>query len=280
MFRHGYKLIVGALFSGAIWLLIPGDDAHSFSSGAPAGYCNSPANPGSTCFTCHNTGPTPITLPGMITSNIPVNGYTPGNTYTITATVNGAGHNRFGFEISPQDPSGNLVGSMNDLGTETIFQQSGVYITHSSNSLLNNDFKTWQFEWTAPAAGSGSVTFYGAFNISNNDGSYTGDTILLSTAIFPEDSGLFVNSIAANAIATSAFFAEGMLHVRNVAPKSKRIQVIDHTGRTIWESGEIYSAYFQPEIQFVLPASLSSGVYIVSIVTDNKTWSSKITTIK
>lgn len=278
--RIGYKIIIALILFGGIWFVVPGDNAHSFSAGAPPGYCNSPASPGSTCFTCHNTGPAPVTVPGMITSNIPLNGYTPGLTYTITATVTGIGHNRFGFEISPQDSNGNLVGSMSDLGSETTFQQSGVYITHSSNSVLNNDFKSWQFEWTAPVAGSGNVTFYGAFNISNNDGSYTGDTVLLSTATFPEDSGLFVNQPVPESEITTAWIMYGTLHIKGVVAKTNRIQLIDYTGKTCWQSDEIYSEAYQSEMQFELPTTLSSGVYVVSLESGIRTWSSKIINVK
>lgn len=280
MFRISYKIIVALVLVAGVWFAVPGDNAHSYSAGAPAGYCNAPASPGSTCFTCHNDGPAPVTVPGLITSNIPVNGYSPGNTYTITATVTGIGHQRFGFEISPQDLNGNLVGSMSDLGSETTFQQSGIYITHSSNSLLNNDFKSWQFEWTAPAAGSGNVTFYGAFNITNNDGSYTGDTVLLSTATFPEDSGLYVGEHNDGSVNPVAWMTDGKLHVKGVAAKTEHIQLVDYTGKLCWESNEIYSEAYQSEMQFELPSTLSAGVYVVSMESGVRTWSLRIINVK
>lgn len=278
MSRISYKLLIVLIIGTGAWLAVSSDNAHSFSAGAPPGYCDAPASPGSTCFTCHNTGPAPATIPGLITSNIPVNGYTPGNTYTITATITGVGHNRFGFEISPQDLNGNLVGSMSDLGSETTFQQAGTYITHSSNSVLNNDIKTWQFEWIAPTAGSGNVTFYGAFNISNNDGSYTGDTIVLSTAIFPEDSGLYVAD-ENPFVTTSVFTYSGKLFVKSVAAETKRIRLIDYNGKICWESGDIYSESYQSEVQFELPGSLTTGIYVVSLENGNRMWSTKIINI-
>jgi hypothetical protein len=274
MKKSFYKFGFVGLATLVLWLVVPADDARSFSAGAPAGYCNSPASPGSTCFTCHSSGPSPITIPGMITSNIPLNGYVAGSTYTITATVNGQGHNRFGFEITPQDLSGNLVGSMNDLGPETMFQQSGMYITHSSNSLLNNDSKTWQFEWTAPAAGSGSVTFYGAFNITNNDGSYTGDTVVLSTSTFYEDSGLSVTSLNPGNI-TSVYLSSGSLVVRNCKAEVSTIRLFDCYGKEVWSS-ETYPGDRQDEMKFELPLALSRGIYIVQMEGYNYRWAQKI----
>lgn len=279
MVRISYKILIALFLVAGVWFAVPSDDAHSFSAGAPPGYCDAPASPGSTCFTCHNDGPAPISIPGLITSNIPVSGYTPGNTYTITATITGVGHDRFGFEVSPQDSNGNLVGSMSDLGTETMFQQSGVYITHSSNSVLNADFKSWQFEWIAPAAGSGAVTFYGAFNITNNDGSYTGDTIVLSTATFPEDSGLYVSEQGNPFANTVAFTSAGKLFVRGVAAETKHIVLTDYSGKICWESGDIYSESYQSEVQFELPASLATGIYVVTLESGTRTWSTKIINI-
>jgi hypothetical protein len=99
----------------------------------------------------------------MITSNIPTSGYTPGSTYTITATVTGAGDK--GFQISPQNISGTLLGSLiAGTGSKIV----GVkYITHTSPKTTNT--ATWTFQWIAPIAGTGNVTFYGAFAITKYD---------------------------------------------------------------------------------------------------------------
>lgn len=271
-----FKIVIAFTTIAATVAVFNSNTARSFSSGAPAGYCNSPANPGATCHACHSSGPAPATIPGMITSNIPVSGYAPGTTYTITATVSRQGHTRFGFEISPQDLNGNLVGSMGDLGTETTFQQSGMYITHSSNSLLSNDTKTWQFEWTAPASGSGSVTFYGAFNITNNDGSYTGDTIVLSTSTFPEDINLFTAETNNTPGAPSAFADHNSLYLHNVPAQTSTISLVDDAGKTCWQSEEIYADAFQEYGQFALPSDLPAGIYIVRMQSPSYSWCSRI----
>src|SRR6185295_20076410 len=81
-------------------------------NGALPGYTGSPFDT-KTCSngpTCHGGAPTPLT--GLITSNIPVSGYLADSTYTVTATVSSANVVRFGFEISPQDPAGNLLGTI------------------------------------------------------------------------------------------------------------------------------------------------------------------------
>ena len=65
---------------------------------------------------------------------------------------------------------------------------SGKYITHvhPTGTTGTANSKTWSFNWTAPAAGTGDVTFYGAFNAANGDNNFTGDVISTSTLVIPE----------------------------------------------------------------------------------------------
>ncbi len=139
-------------------LLAP--NAISNPTGAPAGNTGSPSD-GTTCAeSCH--GGSAVTQAGLITSNIPTAGYTPGSTYTITASVSGSGNK--GFQVSPQSTSGTLLGSL-IAGTGS--QIVGIkYVTHSSAKSASA--ASWTFQWIAPAAGTGSVTFYGAFAITQS----------------------------------------------------------------------------------------------------------------
>lgn len=130
-----------------------------YPTGAPAGVSSSPSD-GATCAKsgCHGG---PVTaMSGIITSNVPVAGYTGGITYTITATFSGSAGVNKGFEISPQNSAGTLLGTL-IAGTGTKLTGSGKYITHSTP--ISADPAVWSFQWTAPAKGTGTVTFYGSF---------------------------------------------------------------------------------------------------------------------
>jgi hypothetical protein len=160
----------------------------SSGAGAPAGRTGSPGDGGLTCYngTCHNTGPAPTLQAGWISSNIPGTGYVPGNTYNIIATATRAGHTKFGFEISPQSPTGTYLGTMIDTSIQTQIV-STKYITHTSSGTTGTSgFHTWAFNWTAPSIGTGTVTFYGAFNITNAQSNSSGDTIYTSTLAVAE----------------------------------------------------------------------------------------------
>ena len=139
-------------------LLAP--NAISNPTGAPAGNTGSPSDATTCAESCH--GGSAVTQAGLITSNIPTAGYTPGSTYTITASITGSGNK--GFQVSPQNTAGTLLGSL-IAGTGS--QIVGIkYITHSS--AKSSTAATWTFQWIAPAAGTGSVTFYGAFAITQS----------------------------------------------------------------------------------------------------------------
>ena len=135
-----------------------GDENSDYPSGAPAGYTGSPGD-GKNCTQCHNGSASNVA--DWITSDIPPEGYTPGTNYSITVTVTGSGWK--GFEVSPQNVPGDLLGTLT-AGANNHLTGSGKYVTQNARSNANP--ATWSFTWTAPAAGTGPVTFYGAFCVS------------------------------------------------------------------------------------------------------------------
>jgi hypothetical protein len=170
-----YFTVLFSIFLSLIVILMAsfgGSDLKN-SGGAPPGYTNSPGD-GLNCSHC--MGGTPVAVTGWITSNIPVTGYVPGATYTISVTATGSGNK--GFEVSPQDISGTLIGTLT-AGTGNKLVGGGKYVTHSSAQSGNP--ATWNFQWTAPASGAGSVTFYGSFAVGKPNTKTTTMTVSQST---------------------------------------------------------------------------------------------------
>ncbi|MCX6251184.1 MAG: T9SS type A sorting domain-containing protein [Bacteroidetes bacterium] len=128
------------------------------SNGSPSGYTGSPGD-GHTCTSCH--GGSSSTVTGWITSNVPTAGYTGGTTYTITITATGTGHK--GFEVSPQNAAGTQLGTM-IAGSGSKLVGGTKYCTH--NSAPTGDPTVWTCSWTAPIAGTGTVTMYGAIVVT------------------------------------------------------------------------------------------------------------------
>lgn len=149
-------LVLGVFFIGF-------NQLNSNPTGAPAAYTGSPAD-GQTCANsgCHNATTTIAT--NNLTTNVPTAGYTPGQSYTITITINGTSA-RKGFEVSPQNSDGVMQGTIaSGVGSKIVGSK---YVTHTAYKTSNPS--TWTFTWTAPIKGTGTVTVYGAFvnGISN-----------------------------------------------------------------------------------------------------------------
>ncbi len=140
------------------------------SNGAPAGYTGSPGD-GHNCTSCHGGTAVPVT--GWITTNIPAQGYTAGNSYTITVTVTGTGNK--GFEVSPQNATGTQLGVL-AAGTGSKLVGGTKYVTHTSPGSYSGT-AIWNFTWTAPAAGTGSVTLYGAMVVGQPNVKITTTTV-------------------------------------------------------------------------------------------------------
>jgi hypothetical protein len=156
----------------------------SLPTGAPAAVANDPASGSSNCTNCH--AGTATTTTGWITSTIPASGYVPGTTYTITGTVTSPGRTIFGFQISPQNPNGTLVGSLiitNATATKIV---STKYVTHTQGGNSGTNTRSWSFDWTAPTSGAGPVTFYGSFLGGNNNASSSGDLTYITSSTFQQ----------------------------------------------------------------------------------------------
>lgn len=169
------KIIYSTIAIFAITVSISAfNSATSEPTGAPAGKTGSPGDGGATCQAsgCHSGAPTVV--PGIITSNVPITGYVGGTTYSITVTTSGTGNK--GFQVSPQDLTGKLLGTL-IAGSGQKLVGGGKYVTHTTPKTSAT--ATWTFQWIAPVAGTGDITFYGAFAITDK-------STKKSTLVIPE----------------------------------------------------------------------------------------------
>jgi hypothetical protein len=172
-------------------LAILATTAFGRSTGAPAGRTGAP--PGDNCTGCH--GGTPNTGPGSIKIEFPGGGsYMPGNTYKVRVTVADPAGARWGFQVTARMGADKLTKAGNfaiDNATTTQFAPGsavGEYVTHTAagTSAGTSGSSTWEVSWTAPAAGSGLVTFYAAGNAANNSGTNQGDLIYMTSLAITE----------------------------------------------------------------------------------------------
>lgn len=254
--------------------------AHSNDTGAPSGRTGSPGD-GMNCTNgCHVGASNPFTNPGMISTNIPAGGYTPGATYTITATSVSPGPTtplRYGFEISPQNAAGAQRGTLVVTNSsETQLIGGTKYITHTfAGSAPSAGAKTWTFDWIAPAAGSGTVTFYGAFVFGNGNNSNIGDLVALSTLPISEAVvGINEVSYAADNWSVYPNPVTDKLQITNSLLKEGKfdITIFDVTGKKVKEI-KAYDLYQKNAIDI---AELNNGIYILNIATEKGVINKKI----
>lgn len=267
-------VIVGVV-SGAFY------PAASNDTGAPIGNTGSPADN----HTCARSGCHPGTatfIADLITSDVPLTGYVPGTTYTITASVSDPAINKFGFQISPQSVSGTQLGtlSITDV-TNTKFAVPGTkYVTHTlTGTTATNHTCTWSFGWTAPAVGTGDVTFYGAFNFSNSNGQTTGDVIHTSTLTVPEAVTAGVGepaSVAALNVYPNPVTDYVRIGYYLQQSQSVRISLFDLSGK---EVALLMNQEQQSGVNsqsFSINNSISAGIYILRLETGGQYYTRKI----
>lgn len=153
-----------------------------YPDGSPGGRTGSPGDGGANCTGCHSDFST-INQTGWITSPIIGTGYTPGEEYAIIVIGIDSEPDKWGFEATAEDQTGNKVGTF-DPGMTGMTQlcNSNSAITHTllGNIPLADTGTVWFFNWTAPSESVGDITFYAAINAADGTGNTSGDQIYLS----------------------------------------------------------------------------------------------------
>ena len=170
----------------AIFLLLT-PNVFSKLNGSPGAKTGSPMD-GNNCTACHDDG-TINTGSGILSvaTNIPVQGYTAGQTYAITVQMSQSSISRFGFEITCEE--GNFgsakTGSFGITdNTNTKFVNNNDAVTHKQAGTTSN---AWTMNWTAPQSGvSGGIVFYVSAIAANNNGNNNGDEVYTTSRPFPE----------------------------------------------------------------------------------------------
>lgn len=234
---------------GGMEILYPG--------GAPAGYSGSPHD-GKNCTHCH--GGTATHMDSLITSNIPATGYMPGETYDITATVSGSG--KKGFEISPQNFIGGILGTLHS-GAGTKLIGNGDYITHSSGNNANP--AVWHFTWTAPAEGTGDVVFYGAFAIRESQTKLS--SLAVQEVVTPG-----IQQIAFSGLSVYPNPVHQKLHVAYTlsSPETVEMKLFSGLGNRSLSLFSSRQETGKHSLQFVIPYNFPKGTTLLEITVDKK----------
>jgi hypothetical protein len=198
------KSFLALLFSTIVGIIIFSTTAYTNNNGR-AGNTGSPGE--TACNNCHNTnalnsggGNVRISSP-----NMPNWTYLPGNTYTINVTVKKAGVAKFGFgfeALLPNGANGGLISTNSSSNAKTLNAtvqgNSRTNAVHKQPNHFGTDSLVFSFQWTAPNAGTGNITFYAAGNASNSGNNSSGDFIYTSNQLITEASTTQIQQVYGN----------------------------------------------------------------------------------
>ena len=129
--------------------------------------------------------------------------YVPGTIYHMTATVARAGNPLFGMGLEALTTTNSNAGTLAITNSSTqikSFTVNGVSrknVVHTLNGGNMANAKTFEFDWTAPNANIGNVTFYYAGVASNADGEEsTGDHVYTGSQVVTPALSTSINEIA------------------------------------------------------------------------------------
>ena len=255
-----------ALF--AIAFMSTKDNAHTFSTGAPAANTASPGDDGATCNTanCHSG---PAAGSG---ENIAISVLQPldQGAYRISIEVSNSGgmqYEKVGFQACVEDDFGNKIGEISLVDpTRTKFPNGNSdYITHTfTGTAPSDDFShLWEFDWTPPANFEGqAANVYVASILSNNNNQNNGDVHVTNHYVFNvgvsiEEPGLFDFSVYPNP-------AKDEIHISFSQKQQEDLVILlyDFKGsETVLFDGK----WNQNVESIVLPSHISSGLYTLEV---------------
>ncbi|MBL0105205.1 MAG: T9SS type A sorting domain-containing protein [Bacteroidetes bacterium] len=164
------------------------------SDNGRAGRTGSPGE--ATCTDCHadyneNDGVGSISISGITGGT-----YTPGTTYNMSITVSRSGSTVFGLGCEVLTASNTNAGTLvitnsaqTQLKSATVSSVSRQSVVHQLDGGFTSNSHTFNFNWTAPAAGTGPVTFYYSSIAGNHDGNESGDYVYTSSMALTESGG-------------------------------------------------------------------------------------------
>lgn len=253
------NLLLVILFT-AVLILISYENVVTFASGAPDGKTGAPTE--GTCISCHagtvnsGTGTAAISLNDSV--------YAVNQSYTVTVSITQTGVTKSGFELTAMDASNNKIGTFTLINSANT--KGTTYITHTSAGTASN---SWTVTWKAPSTNVGAVTFYAAFNASNNDGGSGGDNIYTKSLAVNPATGTSMpetDNIPDALIKTYPNPALGDLNISYEVKKTSNVEVylLDVAGKKIKTfSSENKNAGICTDNIYV--GDLSSGIYFVRI---------------
>ena len=242
------------LFVALPILLIALISATLNSGGSPGGKTGSPLD-GNNCSQCHAC--TPINMENLITTDIPETGYIPGTTYTLSFGAANPAAQKMGFEFTAENNENKAGTFIITNSTVTKLTNGDNAVTH--NGVANSNAYSWTFDWTAPVAGTGTVTFYGAANTVNGDGLTSGDQVFLSSLIVSENNSSGIKKDQEPELSIFSDYKNGLIKICSDKP-FQAIKIFDMNGKLLISNTSLNRSEMSINTQM-----LKKGLYVIEI---------------
>jgi len=176
--------IVAALFATVAAYIFLTSSSNGRATAANTGNTGAP-NESTTCANCHSGGAYGVTTVSIqafqLGTTTPVTSYIPGAAYDMRVTVTKTSGTPvgYGFQMTalttpgnlPQSGYSNLASNVKQKLITSGTYNGRTYVEH--NGVTNNN--QFNFRWTAPSTGVGSIRFYAAGVCVNGNGGTGGD---------------------------------------------------------------------------------------------------------
>lgn len=150
---------------------------------APTGYSGAPTQ-NRTCRNCHNDFALNTAGGSVVATGLPTGSYVPGQVYNFSVTIsNAVPANIWGFEMKAVNSGGSTaLGTFSTTNANVVVSNNE--IKHGNAAVFTGTSYTYtNLKWTAPAAGSPSVSFYFTGVAGDNDASELGDYVYSNTIL-------------------------------------------------------------------------------------------------
>lgn len=215
--------------------------------------------------------------------------YVPGQTYSIIIGVKKGDIMKFGFEFVALEDSGNtsagelVVTDANrtHIISGTVSGKTRKYMTHSTDGTpaIAADSTSWSFDWVAPDANVGNITFYYITNCTNDNGANTGDALFESAfQIKPETSSSINDIVEGGDIRLRYTKTNHSIEINYTLKISSKVtlSIFDVQGKNLKSIEYAHKTSGNYSDQIELGENVSSGIYTLNFMIDDKMISKKI----
>jgi len=232
-------------------------------------------NTGGGCHANNSTATTDTIYVVDKSTGAVVTQYTPGTVYTVklSGTNTNTYLTHFGFQLTSVFSDGNQAGNFATVTSSIhIKNLSGKQVVEHNGSIAGTGNKYLAtVNWTAPAKGSGNVTFYGILNAVNDNGTNDGGDIPNPAA--PLTITENTSAAVANVIDNTNIKAypnpvknELTIELSNTIANVYTVNVYDLSGKKITcQINDMHNANNKLSIN---TANWNAGIYLVQLVTD------------